>query len=76
MTRHHLTARAVARRLGIRRSTLLVWNDCGVGPLPDERGRYDPASVVEWAAEMSAIGLLWPGNHRYGKLPRDRQRHD
>ncbi|KSU52912.1 hypothetical protein [Microbacterium enclense] len=50
----HLTARAVARRLRIHRSTLLVWNDCGVGPLPDERGRYPVDVVTAWADEMSA----------------------
>jgi hypothetical protein len=52
MTSERLTARAVARRIGIRRSTLTAWNDCGVGPLPDERGLYDPATVATWVNEV------------------------
>ena len=55
-TRNRLSRRAAARRLGIHRTILRAWNECGVGPLPDENGRYDPTAVTRWAGEMSAAG--------------------
>jgi hypothetical protein len=58
MTSEQLTARATARRLGVRRSTLRAWNDCGVGPLPDDRGHYSADAVDAWVGEMSAAPTI------------------
>lgn len=49
-----LSARAAAHLLGVTPTTLNAWNESCVGPMPDGHGRYEPAAVTAWAAEMTA----------------------
>lgn len=76
MTSKHLTARAAACHLGVRRSTLRAWNESGVGPLPDVHGRYDPASVIEWSGEMAAAAAGDTAHPVNDETPRQSARHE
>lgn len=42
-----------ARYLGISSRTLREWLDGEVGPLPDDQGRYDRATVAGWGEETN-----------------------
>jgi hypothetical protein len=48
-----LSVRAAARRLGVSAPTLREWSDVGVGPLPDELGRYGHATVTGWLEDIA-----------------------